>query len=355
MKFLRFASVLLLVFLLGTPELKAYDPVKVLDCLEREVLIEKQPERIVITGRAGFMVTNASFFFSSAAKKLVTYSKNFQFRDSDSFYRMVDPFFENRTFTDHNTGIEELASLKPDLILAKDFERPRLEKSLAQLGIPVLFFNLESPDVYFKDISNLGVVFSEQGRAQKIITFFRDWQQKIFGSLKSIPAKKQPTVLHLFHSDRGGNISFSVSPAHWIQARLVKDAGGVPVWTEASIGNGWKKIGFDQIAAWDPDYIFVTSYFGNAEKTVEKLKSDPLWQLLSAGKNQQIFAFPEDFICWDQPDSRWILGLCWLTAILNPEICSLKDPMHQLFTEFFQLYGISPERSAGIKVLGDYF
>jgi iron complex transport system substrate-binding protein len=352
----RFSCFLILLVLGFLPSAGLADfPATVIDCLGRKVLLEKMPQRIVITGRAGFMITNASLFFASAPEKLLTYSKNFQFRNSDGFYRLIDPFFAKRTFSDHTIGIEELAAMKPDLIMARDIERANLERGLEQLEIPIVFFNLENPESYYSDLENLGLIYAETQKAERIIDFFQNWHQKILQSVKSSKSERKPSVLHLFYSERGGAVSFSVSPKHWIQSTLVRDAGGVPVWSEAALGNGWQKIGFEQIAAWNPDFIFVASYFGNSADAVEKLKKNELWQGLTAVKQNRLLAFPEDYISWDQPDSRWVLGLCWCAAMINPDLQGLKVDMHKLYQEFFELYGIDAEQSRKIKVTGDYF
>lgn len=330
--------------------------IKINDSQGRLITLDKAPERIVITGRAGFMISNLAFLFENASERLLTYSRNFQFRNADGFYRLVDPKFSLRpAVNDHNTGIEEIAAMKPDLVLAREVERNRLEKGLTQLGIPVVFFNLEKPEIFYKEILSLGKVFSQSERATEIIEFFSRWQKLIAEQVAFAQAEKEkPTVLHLFYSEREGPVSFSVSPSHWMQARMVEAAGGAPVWLDAGADKGWKKIGFEQIAAWNPDYIFVTSYFSDIEEAVKKLKSNSMWQKLAAVKNKRLFAFPEDYICWDQPDTRWILGQCWLAGIMNPDSKVLQDAMSKLVAEFFSLYNLSPQQIEQIPVRGDY-
>ncbi|GAB4268902.1 MAG: hypothetical protein Kow0029_04560 [Candidatus Rifleibacteriota bacterium] len=297
------------------------------------------------------MITNAAFFFASAPEKLLGYSKNFQLKNADAFYEMVDPHFSERNFTDNNTGAEELAAQKPDLILARDIERSRLEKNLAGLNIPILFFNLENPESYMKDIACLGQIFAEKEKARKINSFYQGWRNKLREMLKNKKEEDKPRVLHLFYSERNGPAAISVSPAGWIQAILVEEAGGKPVWiSENNNGNNWKKVGFDQIAAWNPDYIFVTSYFEKVDNARMKLAKNQLWKMLTAVRNNQIYSVPEDFFCWDQPDARWILGLYWMAAMLNPDKPQLKTDLRKIFHDFYQLYGID---SKHIKLIGD--
>jgi iron complex transport system substrate-binding protein len=353
--FFKKLKVLLLFFLLLPLALRAGFPVSFIDCLGRNVALQSAPERIVITGRAGFMITNAAFFFPEASEKLVAYSKYFQSKSSDEFYKLVDAKFPTRNFSHDTMSIEELAALKPDVVLARNFERQNLEKGLKQLGIPVVFLNLETPQAYYSDIKNLGHVFNDKATADKVISFYKNKQEEI-KNLVNKSSKEQPiTALHVFYSERGGSTSFSVSPIHWIQALMIKKAGAMPVWSEIQSGKGWKKIGFEQIAAWDPDYIFVSSYFSDVDEAVSRLKSNLLWKNLEAVKNKNLLAFPGDFVSWDQPDSRWILGQAWLAAVLHSETDKLKSFSQKLLVEFFQLYGLNKQQIKNIEIHGDYF
>jgi len=330
-------------------------PCEVVDCHGRKVMLEQEPKRIVIAGRAGFMITNAAFFFKTAPDKLISYSKSLKLVNNDKFYQMVDPGFATRIFNDFETGIEELAAMKPDIILLRDFERQKYERSLDQLGIRCAFFSLEDPTKYPAEIETLSLIFGEPARGAEIADFYRNWQQKIVARLKAADKKVLPRVLHLYHSSKGGAVSFNVAPAHWAQTWLVEQAGGVAVWKEAGIGNGWQQIGFDQIAAWQPEYVFVTSYGSDVVMAKQHLLKDPLWAEMAAVRQGKLYAFPEDFVCWDQPDSRWILGLCWLSAMLWPEIPELRTDMHELYQSFFALYGLTPEQIKKIEIRGDYF
>jgi iron complex transport system substrate-binding protein len=323
------------------------------DCTGRVIELARPPQRVFIAGKAGFMITNAVFLLSNAADKLVSYSKSFQYQDAEEFYRLVDDDYEQRRFTDHLTGIEEIAALKPDLVLARDFERSRLERGFDQLGIPVAFFNLEAPEAYYFDLKNLGIIFDEKARAEHIVNFYRSWHSRIKAQVEN--AKHKPTVLLLFYTERGGAVSFSSPPRHWLQAKMIADAGGIPVWRDMPVSQGWQQISFEQIAAWNPDYIMITSYYTDLNKAVEELKSSSMWQQLKAVKNEQLLAFPKDYLSWDQPDSRWILGQAWIASVLNPGSTKLPSLMQKLFVEFFALYGIAAETSKSIKVDGDYF
>lgn len=80
--------------------------------------------------------------------------------------------------------------------------------------------------------------------------------------------------------------------------------------------------------------------FHSPVKSAAQLKADPKWQELAATQNNQVFGFPNDFVSWDQPDPRWILGLQWLATKIQPERAGGID-MKQAVNEFYgQMYGL---------------
>jgi iron complex transport system substrate-binding protein len=133
-------------------------------------------------------------------------------------------------------------------------------------------------------------------------------------------------------------VAFNVPPASWIQTTLVERAGGQPVWKEAAQGGGWVVVGFEQIAAWNPDKIFIVNYFGSVDDVVQRLKADPQWQSLAAVQQEELYGFPKDYYSWDQPDPRWILGLTWLAKTMHPSEFDDLDVEAELFRFFEQMY-----------------
>ena len=90
------------------------------------------------------------------------------------------------------------------------------------------------------------------------------WQMKI-----------KPTVLVIQYSESDGETAFEVPPASYLQTMIVSGSGGVPVWAEGTEEEtGWILVNFEQIAAWDPDMIFVIDYGGNPVETVDTLKAN---------------------------------------------------------------------------------
>jgi iron complex transport system substrate-binding protein len=336
MKNLKIAVVLLLLFA-GRPLFG----MEIADSLGRTVHFEQPPQRIVIAGRGLLMVADAVYLFPEARKRVVGIEKISQGRDS--FLSILDPGYDERKVLPFDVGPEKIASMHPDVVLLKSYMRHKLGRRLERLGISVLYLDLETPLQYTRDILTLGRLFDNENRAREIIAFYEARLKTIEDGLAEFGAAERPGTLLLYYDERGGNRAFNVPPRTWMQTILVERAGGRPVWSQMKGGGGWTKVSFEQIAAWDAEYIFVTSYFTDASEVVAQLNSDPLWKSLHAVQNGRLYPFPADYFSWDQPDPRWILGLTWLAVRLHPEKFAHIDIAEEARIFFRDLYFLDEE------------
>ncbi len=110
-----------------------------------------------------------------------------------------------------------------------------------------------------------------------------------------------------------------------------------PAWLDVQ-GSGWTVVTLEQIAAWDPDQVYVIDYLGDPLQAIEKLRADPVAQNLKAVRSSQVFAFPKDTYSWDQPDTRWILGLQWIASHIHPDRFVDLDILQEFTTFYRTLY-----------------
>ena len=110
------------------------------------------------------------------------------------------------------------------------------------------------------------------------------------------------------------------------------------------MGKGWTKVNLEQVAAWNPDQIHIISYFVKSKDVVAGLKEDPQWQALNAVQNDQLYAFPSDYYSWDQPDTRWILGLTYLAAQINPGVYPDLDMDAEVSDFYMKLYAMDEQK-----------
>ncbi len=333
-----FASLVLLAFLLpggwagGKAELPAA-PVtagayRVTDALGRTLTFQKIPERIVLAGRAVVFTVNAVYLFPGARERVVGIGITDQ--GLGDFYPLLDPRAGQKSRFDNSAGPEQLAGLKPDLVILKVFMKERLGDALESIGIPVLYVDLESPAAFASDIRMLGDLFQDPARAAFVNRFY---ETRVEAVRRRTAGAERPTTLVLQHTERDGAAAFSVPPTAWIQTLMVEMAGGEPVWKSIAAGAGWNKVSFEQAAAWQPRHVLVISYQRPAAQVVESLRGSGNWK-------GSLAPFPADFYSWDQPDTRWILGLQWVARTIHPELFAGLDLRQEVSSFYGELYGI---------------
>jgi iron complex transport system substrate-binding protein len=310
----------------------------VTDALGRKTAFTSPPMRITVAGRATFMIADALYLFPEAAGRLVAVESLNQ--SAASFLPVLDPRFGDITILGRNAGAEQIAATDPDVVILKTAMAADLGPTLEQLGIPVVYVDLENPEQFARDIGVLGEVLGDSERVAVILAFYQLRLDAIDASLASL-SPSRPSVLLVRYNDQQGTTTFEVPPADWLQTTMVELAGGSPVWTDASGAGGWAVVGFEQIAAWDPDQIYVVDYAGGSDEVIDRLRVDPAWQQLAAVAGGKIYGFPGDFFSWDQPDPRWILGLSWLFTKVQAGLAIGVDIEAEMRAFFSEMYGMS--------------
>ena len=316
-------------------------PIEITDATGHTETLDGIPDRIAIAGKATIMVQDAIFMFEDAREKVIALENRSQ--SAFSFLPLIDPGLEEKEIFEKNVGPEQIAAVQPELVLMKSFMAEQLGEPLGQLNLPVLYLDLETPEAFYQDIQTLGKVFGDEKRAEEITEFYQSRVSKIEENGIGITEDQKPSVLILQYSDRDGEVAFKVPPVSWLQTRLVEISGGHPVWKEIDTGGGWVVVNLEQIAAWDPDQVFIISYDGNASEITEELMENPIWSNFRAVQDDQLFAFAYDIYSWDQPDTRWILGLQWLATKIQPELNSNIDIMEEVNAFYSVLYGMDQE------------
>jgi iron complex transport system substrate-binding protein len=290
----------------------------VTDGLGREVIFKSIPQRIVVAGKAVFMLNDALYAFPGVADRVIAIADRSQ--SAKNFLPLVDPKAIEKTNLESEAGAEQIAPLKPDLVILKSFTREKVGKPIEELGIPVIYLELETPEQYARDLMVLGEVLQNTDRAKELVTAYQSLVSTVEQNSKQVPEDKKPRVLVLYYNDKDGAVALNIPPEAYIQTTLTKIAGGNPVWVDANTGDGWSKVNIEQIAAWDPDQIYIITYSADLTKALEALKADAQWQALRAMKDGKLYGFPTDFYSIDQPDTRWYMGLSWLAAKINPQL-----------------------------------
>jgi len=310
----------------------------VTDALGRVIHFDKAPERIVLAGKALFMVADAIYLFPEAGKRIVALGSTQQ--GSGNFIPMIDSTFSSKITLDSSAGPEQIAAAQPDCVIMKSSNVNSLGKPLEALKIPVVYLDFETPDQYQRDLKTLGQLFQNPDQAAKLAAYYQGKVDAISKAVSGLTDAQKPRTLVLYYNEKNDTVAFNVPPMSWMQTLQIQTAGGQPVWADANPGSNWATVSLEQIAAWNPDVIFIVAYFNPVNDVVAKLKADPKWQGLSAVKNNKLYGFATDVYSWDQPDTRWILGLTWVASKLHPDLFPGLDITKEAQSFYQDLYGM---------------
>lgn len=317
------------------------EPFTVTDALGRTISFDSPPQRIVVAGKAFFMITDALYLFPGAGECIAAMGIFRQ--DSTNFIALIDPDVAAKTVLEPNVGAEQIAAFHPDAVILKSYLADRLGTTIEVLGIPVVYVDLETPEQYVRDLRILGAVLGQPARAEELVQYYQQGVKRIQAATQDLTDIQKPRVLILHYSDKDGVGAFQVPPGSWMQTQLVELAGGIPLWRDSHSGKGWMTVTLEQIFAWDADAIFIVSYRNDPTEVIGKIKADPNWSAMRAVQAGKLYGFPGDLNIWDQPNPRWILGLTWLAQKLHPDRFAAVDMIATTRAFYQQLYHLDAE------------
>jgi iron complex transport system substrate-binding protein len=291
-----------------------------------------------LPGRAVFITADAIHLFPDAGNRIIATGKSGQ--GTANFISLIDAGIASKPILAEESGPEQIAGFRPDLVIMKSYLARSLGNAVEALGIPVVYLDFETPDQYFRDLETLGRLLGHSKRAAELIAYYRASVRLVQEKLLGLEEKQKRRVLLLYYSDKDGKVAFGVPPSSWIQTKMTEMAGGIPVWKGANPGQGWTTVSLEQILGWDPDAVFLISYWRNPQDVIRDLRSDPIWNQLRAMKTHRVYAFAGDLYSWDQPSPRWIIGLNWMAKKIYPESFADVDIM-AIAEEFYRVaYGL---------------
>ncbi len=313
-------------------------PVEVHDALDRTVEFDELPQRIVLPGKGIWMIGHTLYLFPEAAERVVAMEQ--RGTSVSDFIPLIDPTFNDKPVLEEDAAPEQIAPFNPDAVILKSYTAERLGAPLEQLGMSVVYVELETPDQFFRDVGTLGQLFGNEAKAQEIKDYYQGKLDAIAQGLEGLSDDEKPRVLVIQYNARSAEVAFQVPPMSWMQSLQVETAGGAPVWAEAAEGGGWALVNLEQIAAWNPDIIFAIAFKADPDELVAQLKADPKWQALQAVQNGTLYGFPSDLYGWDVPDPRWILGMTWAATKVHPDRFADVDMMQEVYEFYEQMYGM---------------
>ncbi len=299
------------------PDVITY-PVTVTDQLGRDVVIEAQPERLV----SGYYISTSLLIALGLEDKLVGVEAK---AASRNIYQLSAPEIIDlpSVGTAKEFDLEGCAALEPDLVILPAKLKDVIP-SLEELGIAAIAVNPEDEALLEEAVAILGEATNTVAQAQALLAFHNE---QLSALTKDLAGLEAPTVYLASNS-----ALLSCAGPEMYQNDLIEQAGGANAAADIT-DDYWADVSYEQILAWDPDYIILAA---DAEYTVESVLEDENLQDCAAVKNGSVFQFPNDVEAWDSPVPSAILGSMWLASILHPEYGASN--WQDAVTEYYQTF-----------------
>ena len=207
-------------------------------------------------------------------------------------------------------SLEQIAALKPDLILAAEINTPEQVKSMEDLGLNVYF--LSNPVDLKGVLENISFIGSLVGKEKEASQLTENLQTRIDTITSAINSQDQPVkVFYELDGTSDPAKPWTVGSGTYID-ELISMAGGVNVASEA--GPGYLQLSQEALIVADPEVILL----GDAAYgvTPESLAERTGWSNILAVVNGRVYAFDDNLV--SRPGPRLVDGLELIVALLHP-------------------------------------
>ena len=306
----------------AAPAETAY-PLTLTDQAGRAVTIEAQPARLV----SGYYISTSLLIALGLEDALVGVEAK---ADTRPVYdRSAPALLELPSVgTAKQFDLEGCLALQPDLVILP-LKLKDSADALAELGVTALVVNPEDQALLNEAAALIGAATNTSARADALLDFAAGQQARLADALAG--AAKPSVYL-------AGNSDFlSTAGDAMYQADMIRMAGGENA-AAALTDSYWASISYEQLLAWDPDWIVLAS---DAAYTVEDVLADPNLAGCKAVEKGQVCQIPGDAEAWDSPVPGGILGSVWLASVLHPAECPPDEAAAVIDSFYETFYGFT--------------
>lgn len=213
----------------------------------------------------------------------------------------------------HDPSLEQLAGVRPDLVVINKAQAPFLEDALKQLGFRILKTSNQSVQEVYDAMMAIGRATGNESEAAKLVATTRQGLDRVARKTAHVP--KLPVVLIVDRMPGTLRDLYTATDGSYL-AELVEMAGGriaVP-----PVSHGYKKLNKEDLLALDPEIILD---FIQGPKS--RFSGDPIeaWKEmpeLKAVRSHRVYEVNEDFV--PHASQRMVLTAELFAKLIHPEI-----------------------------------
>lgn len=292
---LTYASLLVLLILVGCSHDAALEKAPLEDDLGRTVELDSLPQRVVTLAPSLTEIV----FAAGAGHKLVGVGT------VDDYPPAIDTLPRYSTYP---LDYEAIATLEPDLALATDqVNSPRDAETLDALGIPTYFLSFGSLEDVFGGVAQVGELLGTQEVARAAADSLRSATNAVVQTTSRL--EDRPSVLFLI----GSETLFAFGNESYVHD-MIAAAGGHSITGELDVRS--PTLSEEYVLRQAPEVIM--GMWEDKTGAASLLENHPTWNVVPAVENGRIFGIHPSLV--SRPGPRLVQGIRLMAEKLHPQL-----------------------------------
>lgn len=328
---------------------------QITDCVGREVVIKKGVKKIVDLT----MLDGVRTLIELDAHHLLVglnHSSHQIFNDVEKtrqnyiLVSQVAPELKNLVSvgTIKEPNIEMIISLQPDVILIDSMAKSSARDLEMQTNIPVVCIGTFG-NFNYDLFKMLGEITGQEARANKLVTYLQNKLKIITDRVDEIPSDQRKRLFYWSHAFPGH------APKTNGNYEAFEIAGGKNVAREGKlIPKGVYEVTFEQLIAWNPEYIFLHFPFidnNNDWLTVDDIKNNQIVKGVDAVVQGNVYNLKGELSGWDMATEA--TEVLYVAKILYPEKfkdLDIEKENNEILKKFYRLEGLYTDMSKKLQL-----
>jgi iron complex transport system substrate-binding protein len=227
---------------------------------------------------------------------------------TEAMFRLEPRLEEILSFGDPN--VEEMVARDAQLILVDGSRHAAFAEQMADLGVPVIQYLVETPEALAEAVELTGRALGPEA-LERANVFLNDYDRVLSAvteDVEGLAPEERARVLFL------GTDRLQVASGDMYQTRLIEAAGGISVTRE--LAGYWNEVNLEQVLLWNPDVILIPPY-GPVQPA--DVLDDPDWAAIRAVRDGRVHRMPRVIAPMDTPVPESILGVAWMASLFYPD------------------------------------
>lgn len=245
-------------------------------------------------------------------------------------------------------NIEDLLSLKPDVVFVTNYAPADMVKQIEDTGLPVVAISLldvppeeavklnpsvkDEPSAidsgFATGVRLIASILGGQDRGEALIAATIKSRKLVAERLADVtPDRRVPVYMANPDLHTYGHGKYT--------GLMMERAGARNV---ANDQTGFVQVTMEDVLKWNPAVIFVQERYPDL---VKEINNSPAWSTIDAVKTNKVYLMPEYAKAWGYPmPEAMALGELWMAKVLYPERFADIDMQAEADAYYHQFYGV---------------